>query len=320
MQLAKFVALRLGAAAATMFGLVLVTFLALQLVPGSYADIILGPQATDTARANLSKEYGLDRPAHVQFGTWLLHLLQGDLGTSLRSGQPVASEVASKAPVTIEIAAIGGAMALLFGLALGLAAALAPATSKRRTVLRLSNLAFLSMPEILVGGVLVYLFSTYVLPLTVGGWVPISEDPAATLQAALLPGITVRLLGIGFAAAATRRAVETVMSEAYVSAAAARGATRRQLVQRHVPRNIAIPVLTVFGVYLGYLLGGAVIAEYLFSLNGLGRYVVDAAKQRDYTALQGGVVFAGAVFITVNMAIDILYGVIDPRITGGRSA
>lgn len=319
MQLAKFVLLRLGAAALTMLGLVVVTFTAIHLVPGSYADIILGPQATETARANLSEQYGLDRPVYVQFGTWLLHLVQGDLGVSLRSGEPVASELLSKAPVTVEIAVIGGLIALLGGLDLGLVTALAPASSRRRQLLRLTNLTLLSMPEILVGGVLVYLFSTYALPLTVGGWVRFSDDPLANLQVALLPGFTVGLLGVGFVAAATRGAVESVMAEPYVRAAAARGATRRQVVARHLPRNISIPVLTVFGVYLGYLLGGAVIAEYLFSLNGLGRYVVDAAKQRDYTALQGGVVFAGGVFIAVNMVIDILYGVIDPRITDRRS-
>lgn len=318
MQLVKFVGLRLGAAALTMLGLLLVTFVALQMIPGSYADIILGPQATETARANLTEQYGLDRPAYVQFGAWLSHLVQGDLGTSLRSGESVASEVATKAMVTLEIAVIGGILALLLGAALGLVTALAPTRSRRHRVLLLSNLALLSMPEILVGGVLVYLFSMYVLPLNVGGWVSLTHDPVANLQSALLPAVTVSVLGVGFVAAATRGAIQAAMAEPYVSAAAARGATRGQIVRRHLPRNVAIPVLTVFGVYLGYLLGGAVIAEYLFSLNGLGRYVVDAAKQRDYTALQGGVVFAGLLFVTVNMVIDILYGVIDPRITGRR--
>jgi len=319
-DLLRFLLGRVLTAAGTLLAVTVLTFTAMQLVPGSYADIVLGPQSTPEARAAISERYGLDDPAPLQYLRWLGLVLHGDFGSSLSSGLSVRSELAQKAPVTLEIAALGGVIALVVGLAVGFAIGVAPLGSRRREGGRAVNALLVSVPEILLGGVLVYLFSVYALPLTVGGWVPPGESLTGNLRASLLPAVTVAVVGIGFVAVATRNAVTDTLAQPFVHAATARGASRRQVLVRHLPRNIAVPVLTVFGIYLGYLLGGAVIAETLFSLDGIGRYIVDAARQRDYPALQGGVVVAAAVFICLNMVIDVAYHVIDPRIGARRSA
>ncbi|WP_210492767.1 ABC transporter permease [Patulibacter sp. SYSU D01012] len=317
MGFARFAAGRLAVALLTLVIIAVVVFAAMRAIPGSYADTLLGPQASPEARAAMTAKYGLEDPAIVQFGRWIGSAATGDLGTSLTSGDPVLSELGSRAAVTAELAVLGGALALLVGVPLGLLGGMA--RSRRRLgLVRVGNSVLLSAPDILVGAVLVWLISTYEVPFTVGTWTPLTADPLANLQGALPAALTVAILGMGFVMTTTRGAVAEALEQPYVHAATARGATRGQIVRRHVLRNASVPVLTVFAVYLGYLLGGAVIAEVLFSLDGIGRYVVEAAGHRDYPVVQGAVLASALAFVLINMLVDLLYGVIDPRI-GARA-
>lgn len=317
-QFARFAVGRLAVALVTLAVIGIAVFFAMRAVPGSYAEIVLGPTATAEARAEMTAKYGLEDPVLEQFAKWAGNALTGDLGTSLTSGDSVTSELLSRAAVTVELAVLGGLLALLVGVPLGLVGGIS--RSRRKTgLIRVGNSVLLSLPDILIGALLVWLISTYEVPFTVGGWVSLTEDPVANLQAALPAALTIAVLGMGFVMTTTRGTVAAVMAEPYVQAARARGATRREIVRRHVLRNSSVPVLTVFAVYLGYLLGGAVIAEVLFSLDGIGRYVIDAAGNRDYTVVQGAVLAAAAAFVLISMLVDLLYGVLDPRI-GARSA
>lgn len=317
-QFARFALGRLAVALLTLAVVAVVVFVAMRLIPGNYAEAVLGPQATPEAHAVMNAKYGLDDSALVQFGKWVQATLTGDFGTSLTSGDAVLSELGSRAMVTVELAVLGGLLALAVGVPLGLLGGMTR-KRRRRGVVRVGNSVLLSLPDIMVGAILVYVISTYEVPFTIGAWTPLFSDPVANLQAALPAALTIAVLGMGFVTATTRGAVEEILAEPYVHAARARGATRAQIVRRHVLRNTSVPVLTVFAVYLGYLLGGAVIAEVLFSLDGIGRYVVDAASHRDYPVVQGTVIASAAAFVLINMAVDLLYGVLDPRI-GARSA
>ncbi|WP_226362589.1 ABC transporter permease [Pseudonocardia sp. ICBG1142] len=312
-RLLGFVLRQVGLALLTVLVSAVLVFSALHLVPGNYVDVLLGPQATPAERAAAVSEYGLDRSIVVQFATWMGNLLRGDLGTSLRSGEPVLTEILDRAPITLELAALGCLFTVLPGIALGVCGGIA---ARRRTAAatRLGNALLLSLPEILVGGVLVVLITTYVVPFTVGVWPDPFTDPAGNLAAAVPPAIVISLFGAGFLMATTRRAVATVLREPYVRADEIRGVGARTVYRRHLWRNISAPVVTVVGVYLASVLTGAAIAEQMFALNGIGSYLVSAADQRDYPVVQGMVLVVTVVFVLINMIIDILYGVIDPRI------
>ncbi|MDW5596130.1 ABC transporter permease [Conexibacter stalactiti] len=317
-QFARFGVGRLTVALVTLAIIAVAVFWAMRMVPGSYADVMLPANARAEARAALIDQYGLDDPLPAQFMTWAGNAVTGDLGTSLTSGEPVLSELGSRALVTVELAFLGGLLALLVGVPLGLIGGIS--RSRRKTgLIRVGNSVLLSLPDILVGALLVWVISTYEVPFTVGGWEPLFDDPVANLQAALPAALTISVLGMGFVMTTTRGAVAQIASEPYVQAARARGATRGEIVRRHVLRNSSVPVLTVFAVYLAYLLGGTVIAEVLFSLDGIGRYVIDATGHRDYPVVQGAVLVAAAAFVLISMVVDLLYGVLDPRI-GARSA
>lgn len=320
LQLSRFVLRQVASALLTLFVVTVLVFLALHLVPGNYVDVLLGPQATAAQRAAAVSEYGLDRSIVVQFATWFGDLLSGDLGTSLRSGEPVAVEILERAPVTLELTVLGSLFTVVSGVALGL---LGGVTARRRgaaNATRLANALLLSLPEILVGGVIVFGITTFAVPFTVGTWPNPFTDPLGNLAAALPPAIVLSIFGAGFVMATTRRAVATVLDEPYVQANEVRGFPVRTIHRRHLWRNVSAPVLTVVGIYLASVLTGAAIVEQLFALNGLGRYLISAANQRDYPAVQGIVLVAASIFVLINMIIDILYGIIDPRIGRRGSA
>ncbi|WP_020500304.1 ABC transporter permease [Sciscionella marina] len=231
----------------------------------------------------------------------------------------MAGEIFGRARVTIELAVLGGLFTVVPGVALGLLGGVSARRRGSATATRLVNVLFLSLPEILLGGLLVFVITTYVVPFTVGVWPSLVDDPAGNLAAAVPPALVLSTFGIGVVMATTRRAVGTVLDEPYVRATEIRGLPVLTTYRHHLWRNIAAPVLTVFGIYLAYLLGGAAIVENLFALNGLGSYLINAADQRDYPAVQGVVLAAAAAFVVINMLIDVLYGVIDPRV-GRRGA
>ena len=304
----------LASGAATMLGAAVLVFAALRFIPGGYADMLLGPFATPVARAAIEQRFGLDRPAPEQFLHWLWALLHGDFGVSLVTGQPVIDEFLRRAPVTAELATLALGFALLAGLPLGVAAGVAAPGSKRATLGRLVGAFGVSVPDFVLGSALIFVFSAWPLGLKVGGYVPFTQDPILNLRTMILPAATLGLFGAGMILRTTRDAVLRVMTEPYIGGAVARGEAPGRIVRLHVLRNAAIPVTTVVTTYFGFLLGGAVVVEVLFSIPGVGLYAYNGLGNRDFAIVQTGVLLAACVFVTINTAADLLYVVIDPRL------
>jgi peptide/nickel transport system permease protein len=311
--MARYVAGRFVTGVVTVLVVTILVFGAMRLAPGSYAEVVLGPFSSQEMRANLTKEYGLDQPVPEQYLKWLGHAVEGNFGTSLETHTPVSELLARRLPVTAELTLLSLLITLLVGLPLALLAALA----RSRLIggsSRLLGAVAMSTPDFVLGSVLVYLFSQYSLGLPVGQYVPFFDDPVESIRGMLLPAITLSVFGIAILVRTGRDAVAAVLSSPHVTAAVARGESRAHIVRHHLLRNAAIPVVTVVATFVGYLLGGAVIVENLFSLPGLGQAALTAVKSRDYAVVQGVVLIAATAFIAVNMFADFTYGLIDPRI------
>jgi peptide/nickel transport system permease protein len=302
--------------AITLLVVTVVVFVAIHLVPGDYADIVLGQFATPAARARLATEYGLDDPLPVQYVQWLQHAVTGDLGHSMSTGEPIMGHLQRRLPVTGELALLALAFTLLLGLPLAILAALAR-SAPSRAISRLAGAVAMSVPDFVLGSVVLYLFSRYALGLRAGGYVAFGDDPVGNLRTMLLPALTLGVFGLAMVVRTGRDAVNAVLSAPHVTAAIARGETLPYVVRHHVLRNAAIPVVTVVAVYVGYLMGGAVIVENLFSLPGLGQAVLSGVNGRDYAIVQGVVLVGAAAFIAINTIADLSYGLIDPRVREG---
>ncbi len=319
MRLLVYLLPRAAAAAVTMLGVSVLVFLALRLIPGGYADILLGPFVTPEAREAIAVRYGLDRPLAAQYLHWLAALFHGDFGVSMVTRKPVLDEFVRRAPVTLELALISLAIALSVGLPLGVVSGVRSGGNKRGDLARFIGALGSSVPDFVLGSVLIFVFSVWSLWFTVGGYVAFTEDPVGNLRAMILPAFTLSVFGIALVLRTTRDAVLRVMTEGYITAAVARGETTGSIIRHHILRNAAIPVVTVMTTYFGFLLGGAVVAEVLFSVPGIGLYAFNGLQNRDYAIVQAGVLLAAAIFIAINMLSDILYAVIDPRVGSGAS-
>jgi peptide/nickel transport system permease protein len=319
MRVLLFLVPRIAVAAITMFGVALLVFIALRLLPGGFADVLLGPFATPEARAIIAAQYGLDASIPVQFFKWLAALLHGDFGISMVNRRPVIDELLRRAPVTAEIAVLTLGLALLVGLPLGIASGIAASGSKQARAGRLVGALGASVPEFVLGSALIFVFSRWSLGLRVGGFVPLAEDPWGNLRSVLLPVASLSVFGIALILRTARDAVLRVTTEGHVLAAVARGETPLRIVRHHVLRNAAIPIVTVTATYFGFLLGGAVIAEILFSIPGVGYYVFSSLEGRDYAVVQAGVLLASFAFVSLSMLADVAYALLDPRI-GARRA
>ena len=318
MRLLVHVAARVGQALLTMFGVSLIVFIAMRLLPGGFEMIILGPIQTEEARALITQRFGLDRSLPAQFLAWLGAVLGGDFGISMITQTSIADEILRRSAATVQLAAMAIVTALSVGLPLGVAAGLADSSRSVRLGGRLAGALGASTPDFVLGVALVYVFSVWSLGLTVGGYVPFFEDPLANLRAMILPASTLSVVGIALILRTTRESVLTVMTEGYITSAVARGDRPASIVRRHVLRNSSLPVLTVATMYLSLLLGGAVIVEILFTVPGVGLYTWNALLNRDYGVTQSAVLIFSGVIVTGNMLVDIAYALLDPRIRGRR--
>lgn len=311
-----FLVRRLVSLPATLLGVSVLTFLFLRLVPGDQITARIGTsQALSPEQlASLRAYFGIDQPLYAQYFTWLGSLLQGNAGYSIRSGQPVLGEIGSRLPVTIELAIAAAIIALLLGIPLGLVSALRP-NSWLDLLARGFGLVGLALPNFWLGTLVILLFARYLrwMPNT-GGYVDLFVDPAANLRFLVFPAFT---LGVAMAAVVmrtTRSALLDVLGTEYIRTARAKGLTWRTVVNRHALKNSMIVVVTILGIQVGYLLGGAVVVEEVFSVPGVGRLLLNAINQRDYAVVQGGVLVIAALFVAMNTFVDILYGYLDPRI------
>ena len=318
MRLLVHIAARVGMALLTMFGVSLIVFIAMRLLPGGFEMIILGPIQTEEARALITRRFGLDRSLPEQFLAWLGAVLGGNFGISMITQTSIADEILRRSQATVQLAAMAVVTALGVGLPLGVAAGLADSSRVVRTGGRLAGALGASTPDFVLGVALVYVFSVWSLGLTVGGYVPFFEDPLANMRAMILPASTLSVFGIALILRTTRESVLTVMTEGYITSAVARGDRPASIVRRHVLRNASLPVLTVATMYLSLLLGGAVIVEILFTVPGVGLYTWNALLNRDYGVTQSAVLLFSGVIVTCNMLVDITYALLDPRIRGRR--
>jgi len=312
----RYLAKRLVGAVPTLLGVSLLTFLFIRLIPGDAIAARLGTSTALTPEqlASLRTYFGLDQPLPQQYWGWLSSLARGDAGFSIRTGRPVFVEIAQRLPATLELATAAALIAIAVGIPLGLVSALRP-RSRLDLLVRVGGLVGLSLPSFWLGTLIIVLFSLYLrwLPNT-GGYVELTQDPLGNLRLLLFPAVT---LGLGLAAATmrmTRSAMLDVLGADYVRTATAKGLGPRVVIRRHVLKNGLIVVVTLLGIQVGQLLGGAVVVEEIFSIPGVGRMLLTAIVQRDYALVQGAVLAIAVLFVVLNIAVDLLYGYLDPRI------
>jgi peptide/nickel transport system permease protein len=300
-----YVARRVLVAVPTIFGVATVIFLLVRLLPGDPARTIAGVLASQADVERIRHQFGLDQPLYVQYVTYIVHLLTGDLGISTRTGSPVREEILTRLPYTLELAAISTVISVFLGVTLGVIAA-----TRRGSPLDLliSALAVfgLSMPVYWLGLMLIILFSIQLHVFPAAG----AQDPLGFV----LPSITLAMFSLALVARQARSAMLEVLGQDYVRTARAKGAPMRTVLVKHALRNALLPVMTVIGLQFGALIGGAVLTETVFSWPGVGRLLVDSIFSRDYPVVQGVVLMLAFGFIFVNLVVDLLYAYVDPRI------
>ena len=309
---------RLAAMGLTLLGVSLLVFGMMRLIPGTVVEQLLGQAAMSSPEvvASFRRFFGLDQPLHVQYLGWLGGLLHGDLGVSWLSGRPVLGLFLERLPISAELAVLAVAWSLLLGIPLGTASAMWRG-GLRDSAIRVGATLGLSLPAFWQGAVLILLFSLYLGWMPSLQWVPLSQSLAGNLAIMALPALT---LGTATAAMITRMSRSSmldVLGCEYVRTARAKGVPERRVTFHHALRNALIPVVTVAGVQLGYIVGGIVVVEDVFTLPGVGRLLLDAIFQRDYPVVQGVILILAAAFMTLNLAVDLLYALIDPRLRRG---
>ncbi|MGH2551413.1 MAG: ABC transporter permease, partial [Thermomicrobiales bacterium] len=316
--LGRYVLRRLTMLVPTLFGMSIVIFLMLRLLPGDIVDIIAGAdsQADSTSRAKLRDAMGLSDPLPTQYGKWIWNLLQGDPGKSMRSGKPVSELLWKALPITIELAVLSVIIAAVVAIPLGVISAV-----KRDSGLdyssRVIGLVGLSLPNFWIATLLL-LFTSKVF-----GWVPpiryipFRHDPIGNLKQFGLPAFAVAIQLMAIIMRMTRTTMLEVLSQDYVRTARAKGLSQRVVVYRHALRNAMIPVITVIGFQLGALMGTSAIIEVVFGLNGIGNTLVQAIFNRDYPLVQAAVLYLAVAFVLINLFVDVLYAFLDPRIKQG---
>lgn len=296
-----------------------IVFLVVYLIPGDAATVILGQNASEENVIAIRKKLGLDRPPHIRYLIWLGQVATGDLGRSIISRRPVGEMIGHAFPITAYLSACALIVAVLIAVPAGTLAAL-----RRNTWIDLFCTTWalfgVSVPSFWLGIMLIYFFAVRLRWLPVQGYISPFEDLSASLRAIILPAFTLGIFLSGPLTRYLRSSILQVMSQEYVLVARAKGLAERRVIAGHILRNSFIPFVTVLGVQLGYLLGGAVIIEQIFVIPGIGRLAVQAIGNRDYPLVQGIVLVVAVGFVLINIVVDALYSVLDPRIRVGRGA
>lgn len=309
----QYVARRVLAIVPVLFGISVLVFVLVHLIPGDVAQILLGTQATQEQIETLRRTYGLDRPLPLQYADWLSHVVRGDFGVSLRTSRPVLPDLVSRFGVTVQLTSLSMVIALLVAIPLGVASA---ANRGRRSdaISRVVALLGLSIPNFWLGTMLILFVSVVLKWLPPPGFVSLLDNPWLAIQTLILPSLALGTAVAAFIMRMVRSSLLEVLRQDYIRTAHAKGLGEQVVLYRHALKNAFIPVLTVIGVQIGYLLGGAVIIESIFSLPGMGRFLLDSINNRDYSIVQGGVLFIALIFSVVNLLVDLVYGWLDPRI------
>ena len=297
-----------------LLGVSLITFSLMFIAPGGPEYAILGVEATDEQVEQIREEYGLNDPIHEQYLNWLWDALHLDLGESIIEGQPTAELIAQTLPVSISLALLATAVSLVIGLPAGIISAIRK-DEWPDTFARIFAFWGVSIPNFWLGIILIIVVSVWLDLLPIHGYVSFTESPVGWFLHLILPAIA---LGTALAALVTRMVRSSlleVLNDDYLTTARAKGVSEHNVIVKHALSNGLIPVITIVGLQLGFVLGGSVLIEIVFNLPGLGRLLIDAVFSRDFPVIQGAVLVYAIIFILVNLLVDLLYAYVDPRIT-----
>jgi peptide/nickel transport system permease protein len=304
---------RLLSAIPVLFIVSLISFGLMRLIPGDPAAAIAGIAATPAQIEQLRRDLGLDEPLLMQLLHYYQGLLQGDFGKSLLLGKGVLAATMERLPVTIGLSLYALVLTLLIGVTSGIIAALRQNTWVDQVAMMIAMLG-ISIPNFFLGLLMIIFFAVQLGWLPSGGYIPFSQDPIGWLRSTTMPAISLALLQAGLLARITRSGMLEVLRQDYVRTARAKGLPERQVILKHALANALIPIVTVIGIIISLLLSGAVVTEALFSLPGMGQLLTQAVLSRDYPMVQGGLLLVTTFLVVVNVLVDILYALIDPRV------
>ncbi|GAA0342469.1 ABC transporter permease [Bacillus carboniphilus] len=297
-----------------LFGVSIVIFFTLRIIPGDVALTILGTDATPQALAQLRKDFGLDQPIYVQYINWMGGVLTGDFGESMRTGKEVLPDILSRFAITFELTILAAFISWIVAIPLGIIAGI-KRNSKTDFSVRIISLLGVSVPNFALATIIILLLALYFNYSPPVGYVGFFEDPIRNLQILFLPALVLGTSMAGAVMRMTRSSILEILRHDFIRTIRAKGARERVVIFNHALRNAMIPILTIIGMQIGVLLGGTVIIEQIFSLPGLGQLVLTGINQRDFTVVQGSVLFIAFVFVLINLIVDLLYSYLDPRIT-----
>lgn len=290
------------------------TFLMLEMLPGNLVDALLGDNARVEDIARLQAELGLDKPLAERYVSWLGDALRGDLGTSPLSGERVTDAIAHRLPVSLELMVYAQVLALAMAVPLALWAAWREGGTADRLITT-GAFGVLAVPHFVLGLILILVFGIWLRWFPATGFVPFSDDPLGNLRSMTLPALTLALVEAPVYLRLLRSDIVATLGQEFITVARAKGLRESTILWRHALRPSSFSLITVMGINIGHLIGGAVIIETLFALPGVGRLLIEAITKRDYLTLQGVVLFIGVAFVGVNLAVDALYRLLDPRLS-----
>ncbi|OMB99864.1 glutathione ABC transporter permease GsiC [Mycobacterium sp. NS-7484] len=311
--IAEFLARRLVYSAVVLVGVLIVVFALVHLVPGDPVRIALGTRYTPQAYDALRAASGMDRPIVEQFFSYLGSALTGDLGVSFRNGDPVTVTLLERLPATLSLGVVGILIALAIAVPAGIFSALREGRLSD-AIVRIGSQFGVSVPDFWLGILLIGLFASTLGWLPTSGYRPLLSDPGGWLRHIILPGLTVGLVAGAIMTRYVRSAVLEVAAMGYVRTARSKGLAPQVVTFRHIVRNALLPVLTITGIQLATILGGVIVVEVVFAWPGLGRLVFNSVAARDYPVIQGAVLLIAVLFLLINLLVDVLYALVDPRI------
>ncbi|MSP13793.1 MAG: ABC transporter permease [Chloroflexi bacterium] len=299
----------------TLIGISILVFALMRFLPGDVVQVLVGAEAqiTPEQRATLYRMFGLDAPIYVQYLRWVGALLQGDMGTSLRTSQPVTSIIAGRMPITFELALFSALLSWIIAIPLGMLSAVRR-NSLMDLLTHVLGLIGLSLPNFWLAAMFLLITSVILRWQPQAEWVSFLQDPWTNMQQVLLPVLSLSAALVAVVMRMVRSSLLEVLGQDYIRTARAKGLSSTAILFGHALKNAAIPVITVMGVQVGYLLGGAVVIEQIFGMPGIGWTVLNGIYQRDYPLVQGAVFFIAIIFVLINLLVDVLYAYLDPRI------
>ena len=313
----EFIIRRLLIALPVLFLVSLISASIMEMVPGDPAMMIAGQNATDLEIAAVREQLGLNRPFIERLGGWYIGLAHGDLGNSILLNRPVSQAIAERVPVTLALAGFALVLTVAIGLPCGMIAAVRANTWVDQAVLTFALIG-VSVPNFWLSLMLIVLFGVMLDWLPAGGYIPWADDPVGWIRSLILPGFSLALLQVGLLARIARATMLEVLQQDYVRTARAKGMPVWSVYGKHALKNVMVPVITVIGISFGLLLSGSVVIETVYSIPGMGRLLANAVFGRDYPLIQGGLLVTAAVLVLLNLVVDVLYAVIDPRVKYGQ--